>query len=310
MQDPIDRRKALRTLPYWMVVGASTILLQCLNKNKKDTKQSSSDSEKETSETASESDETEKNTENDQSKNDSKNDNPNGTFQPTTPKCVANSNTVELEKVKIAEESFEPVIKIYGTEKSAMLVIALPKYQHSNLKDIYLLTGTGNLLAHKGLDELSDIDVDNTLKPILFDNIYIGANRYFTLLYQTIDNIYSKHAVKDPVHFETSFKGLNVYGLTPVSIPIQDYFKYHINNIVIPRSEQFDYLQDLDSQVFAGSETKFYPLTIDKDTYITDIMGKNLAVGENSFGDFSRHNIFVHYKLNKQFYLRTIVKIV
>ena len=313
MPNFINRRMAMRFIPFGMILGSCTVLLQCLNKKKNNQQENPKPEEDPQDSPTEEPEQTEKEGDkngSEQKPSDKENDQTANPFQPYKPHCVDNSNQIAIDKIRDAEEAFDPVIKLYGLESSAMVVIALPKYQHSNLKDIFLLSQSGKLLAHKGISEFSDIDLDKTLKPIFFDNLFIGNNRRFALLYQTIDNLYSKHILGEPSQFETTFKGLKAYGLTPVSVPTQDYFKSHINNIVTPIKEQFDYQQDPEAPILAGVDTKFHPITIDKNSHITDLIGRELITENGEFNDFGRYNAFIHYKLVKEYYLRTIVKIV
>ncbi|MFK7825522.1 MAG: hypothetical protein AB8G05_15335 [Oligoflexales bacterium] len=309
MPHPLSRRMAVRMIPFGLVIGTCTVLLQCLNNKKKKNDQTGEELEEGSGTPTFEQENPKEELKKEDSSNKQKDNTPN-VFQTTKPNCIDGSNQIAIDKVQDAEEAFDPIIKLFGLESNAMIVIALPKYQHSNLKDIFLLTNTGTLLAHKGIGQLSDIDVDKTLKPVVFDNIFIGNHRRFALLYQTIDNLYSKHVLGKSIQFETNFNGKKVYGLTPVSVPTQDYFKSYINNIVEPIKEQFDYQQDQNIPIFAGLDTKFHPLTLDKNSLITDLIGTSLNTTNGEFKDFGRHNMFIHYKLVEDFYLRTIIKIV
>lgn len=299
----------MRMIPFAMTIGIASLLQQCLNNNKKKDNESNEDLDKEEDPTAGKEkdDEEEGNKKDEESNTGGENT---SVFTSSQPKCVDDSNQVALDKVKNAEEAYDPIVKLFGIETNAMVVIALPKYQHSNLKDIYLLTHDGKLLAHKGLSELSDIDVDKTLKPILFDQIFIGNNRNFALLYQNIDNQYSKYILKEAAEFETTFKDKKVYGLSPISVPTPDYYSHHLNNIVTPVKDQFDYQQDPTANIFAGSDTKFHPLSIDNDSYLTDLIGNEISTENGAFSEFGRYQTLIHYKKVREYYLRTFIKIV
>ncbi|MFK7826839.1 MAG: hypothetical protein AB8G05_22035 [Oligoflexales bacterium] len=240
-------------------------------------------------------------------------DAPLGTQDPeSNQSCNADTNVIEWSKLENAYENLEPSYKFYGDSSSSMLVLSLPKYQHGNLIDVYLVRYSGKLIAQKGITEIADINENTTLKPIVFDNIQMKDDKRLVIIYKVADNQFgikfTKHEMRYDVTFSDNFRGKPAYGMTPSSVP--GYFAANQAtpsfgpdpNVVQGFYDLGNYTVGSEDAFFAGSPAL-------KGYIITDLMGNTLSENGEKFNNLIQFPEFICYKLvDNKFYLRTFIR--
>ena len=226
--------------------------------------------------------------------------------------CNADTNVIDWSKLENAYENLEPRYKFYGDSSSSMMVLSLPKYQHGNLIDVYLVRNSGKLIAQKGITEIADINENTTLKPIVFDNIQMKDDKRLVIIYKVADNQFgirfTKHEMQYDVTFSDNFRGKPAYGLTPSSVP--GYFAANQATPSFgpdPKVAQGFY--DLGTYTVGSEDSYFSGSSALKGYIITDLMGNILSENGEKFNNLIQFPEFICYKLvDDKFYLRTFIR--
>ncbi|MCB9229587.1 MAG: hypothetical protein H6618_08245 [Deltaproteobacteria bacterium] len=224
-------------------------------------------------------------------------------------------NKIDWQGLPDAGENLEAVYKFYGDHNSAMVVVSLPKYQHGNLSEMYLLRPSGKLLAGKGIVDQTDIRPDTSIRPVVFDNLRIKSDRQLILVFKTAcpncegSYFYSKHTMKYAIAFSDTFLGKKVQSPTPLSVP-GVFGEYQAFANIGPNPEFTDRFFKSGSYSIASEDAVFSAATELKDCIITDLSGTPVSGAGDTFTDILEYPEFICYRLvDDQFYLRTFVRL-
>ena len=222
-----------------------------------------------------------------------------------------NENTINLDHIPLASELYEASIRLFGTPKSALLAILLPKYQHGDLRGLYVSSKQGDLISYKAISEIGHIDVDSTLMPVIFDNVTIGSTRFFTLLFETIEGKLFKFELKEKINFDSDFRGLKAYGVGYPYLSNDDHYDFFNQNVFAPEISQFKILLEQSEIIKVSQEFSFRKFYFDPNVFVTDFFGNELKEDPQSSTSFSRNNFFICYVLSKKknYYLRSLIKL-
>jgi len=224
-------------------------------------------------------------------------------------KCEADGSKVLIDKVKEGGESFEISVKIYGSMQSALLALGLPKYQHSELSDVYISDSSGNLIAQRGISEISDVKEDQSLKILVFDNLWLMGVTGLTFLFRTMDGKFLKKTLQGEVATTDSFRTLKVYNLNQTAFENADYYDRHVSNNFAPEEKQYSFEKNADAQLQASFDAKFYTREEWSETIVTDLLGEVVAEHGENFHDLNQNTMFIVYRLmHRKFYFRTFVR--
>lgn len=240
-------------------------------------------------------------------------DSPLGTQEPDPSQaCDAKTNVIDWSKLENAYENLEPIYKFYGNTSSSMMVLSLPKYQHGNLIDIYLVRYSGKLIAQKGISELADINDNTTLKPVIFDNIQMKDDRRLVIIYKVVDNQFgirfTKHEMTYDVTFSDNFRGKPAFGLSPNSVP-GHFATSQATPSFGPDPNMLQGFYDLGKYTVASEDSYFLGSPGLQGFIITDLMGNVLSEDGEKFNNLIQYPEFICYKLvDNKFYMRTFIR--
>ena len=213
---------------------------------------------------------------------------------------------VDLSAYSEAGEALEVVYRFYGSSDSAVMAIGLPKYQHGLLNGIIVVgLPTGRVLARKGIIPSVDILEDETLRPILLDNLSIKGDKKIAILFElscaTCETGYEyrKFEMKESevIQFDEKFQNRSVYSVSSSRISPQ-WIASQVSPLIIPRNE----LEREEKLYYRSSghkyslrKTEFRMVGVES-CYITDVLGNILAKPGQEFNRVTEFPDLICYR--------------
>lgn len=226
---------------------------------------------------------------------------------------------IDLSQFDTVGENLSPQLFIYGDKQSALLIVSLPKYQHTGILEslIVMLLPSRRVLSLRAILK-SDIKSNFQLRPIVFENLKLLGDTKVALIFKvscdtcTGNYSYQKYEIPEKISFVSEFKGKDAYGAKP-NTAIDNYYGNFYN------SYQANLKFTLDPDKVPGRLGSYAKIRDNdeldeislKNFYVTDLTGKVLSEPGEDFNDFFEHPEFFCYKAanNGEFYIRTLIRV-
>lgn len=255
------------------------------------------------------------------STNNDKNSNENTTDTPLDEKeCKVLNSPIQEDLNKLPDFLFDIEFILYGSEKSALIAFEIKGNSHIGNKkiksiELYRTSGVQKQYYAKSIFD-SDMNVDNTIKNILVENLNLSGATQLTFVVELFSGERLKKTSKNnAISFNQIFEGKSVVNLLPDSLPNG----FSANQLIanFNHSNEAGYIKSNDPKfVFinrklrsAQSNATIVASSRLNGSVITDMMNRRIASNGSSFTDIISHNNFIAYKLVGNLWYRTIFKV-